>query len=103
MVLDLNLLCSWAWNQIFIFVVETTGYLSVGLWFLQYLTCGKFFVAFFFLFLIKPHWLLSVDLDKEPVAVLAPAGVPVVDKEGGAGELHLPAPSFQLGKSIMSV
>merc|ERR1719427_2458281 len=37
MVLDLNLLCSWAWNQIFILVEDTTGYLSVGLWFLQYL------------------------------------------------------------------
>ena len=44
--------------------------------------------------LLKPHWLLPIDLDEEPVAVLAPAGVPVVDKEGGAGELHLPAASF---------
>ena len=34
---DLNLLCSWAWNQIFIFLSETTGNLSVGLSFLQYL------------------------------------------------------------------
>ena len=43
MVLDLNLLCSWAWNQIFILVVDTTGYLSVGLWFLQYLVFGQIF------------------------------------------------------------
>merc|ERR1711872_417944 len=61
-VFDLNLLCSCAWNQTFIFLVEMTGNLSVGLSFLQYLI-GFFPVTFtknLSPFLQRPGSLLSM-------------------------------------------
>ena len=45
----------------------------------------------------RPHWFLCVwDLNEEPVAILAPPRVPVVNEECGTGQLHLAASSFQL-------